>query len=118
MHAMRDDRLFHPLDVRRLRRPATWRVAARLERVRRPRRGRFPARAARPRWLPAWPAEPVWASVLLAWASLLPVLASRTHIGRQVDAKWTPSWTAKTAANANVHLKSAKTAAKSHRTPC
>ena len=45
--------------------------------------------------------------------------------GRHLDAKWTPvgrqvgaSWTAKTAASVNVRLKDAKTAAKSHRTPC
>ena len=40
--------------------------------------------------LPAWPAGPVWASVLLAWASVLPFLAFRTPVGRQLDANWTP----------------------------
>ena len=40
------------------------------------------------------------------------------QIGRQVDAKWAPSWTAKTAASADVRLKNATTAAKLNRTPC
>ena len=34
--------------------------------------------------LPAWPAWP-------AWASVLPVIAFRTPIGRQLHATWTPS---------------------------
>ena len=38
--------------------------------------------------------------------------------GRQLDANWTPSWTAKTAASADERLKNAKTAAKLNRTLC
>ena len=68
--------------------------------------------------LPIWPAGPARASALPSWASVLPVLACRTPIGRQLDAKWAPSWSAKTAASVNIRLKDAKTAAKSHRTPC
>ena len=38
---------------------------------------------------PAWPAGPGRASVLPAWASVLPFLAFRTPVGHQLDAKWT-----------------------------
>ena len=67
--------------------------------------------------LPARPAGP-------AWASVLPVLAYRASVGRQLNVKWTPSerqvnakldsWTAKTTASVDVRLKDAKTAAMSY----
>ena len=54
----------------------------------------------------------------LSWPAGRQLHANWTPIGRQLDAKWAPSWTVKTAASVNVRLKDAKTAAKSHRTPC
>ena len=84
-------------------------------------------------WAPSGPARlACWACLGLSTACLGlctacpgPQDAIWTPSGRQLDASWTPvgrqlgaNWTAKTAASVNVRLKDAKTAAKSHRTPC
>ena len=66
----------------------------------------------RPFGLPALPAGPAWASALLSWASVPPVLAFRTPVGRELDAKGAPSWTAKTGASVNIRLEDPKSAAK------